>query len=74
MPKDFRQAGNRSSTRGFSSRSQQGASPMKSSALRVKVLIGFTLLALAACNTMEGAGEDIQSGGKALENSAQRNK
>ena len=47
---------------------------MKSSALRVKVLIGFTLLALAACNTMEGAGEDIQSGGKALENSAQRNK
>ncbi|MET4697073.1 putative small secreted protein [Constrictibacter sp. MBR-5] len=47
---------------------------MKSSALSVKVLIGFAMLALAACNTMEGAGEDIQSGGKALENSAERNK
>ena len=47
---------------------------MKSNGLRVKVLIGFALLALAACNTMEGAGEDIQSGGKALENSANRNK
>jgi entericidin B len=32
------------------------------------------LLGLSACNTMEGAGEDIQSGGRALENSAERNK
>ncbi len=47
---------------------------MRSTALRAKVLIGFALLALAACNTMEGAGEDIQSGGKALERSADRNK
>lgn len=47
---------------------------MTSKALRAKILIGFTLLALSACNTMEGAGEDIQSGGKALENSANRNK
>ncbi len=30
--------------------------------------------ALSACNTMAGAGQDIQSGGKALENSAERNK
>ena len=30
--------------------------------------------ALSACNTMEGAGKDMQSGGKALENSADRNK
>ena len=29
---------------------------------------------LSACNTMEGAGQDIQQGGKALENSADRNK
>lgn len=30
--------------------------------------------ALSACNTMEGAGKDMQSGGRALENSADRNK
>ena len=29
---------------------------------------------LSACNTMEGAGKDMQSGGKSLENSAERNK
>ncbi len=29
---------------------------------------------LSACNTMEGAGQDIQQGGKALEDSADRNK
>jgi entericidin B len=29
---------------------------------------------LSACNTMEGAGQDIQHGGKALEDSAERNK
>jgi entericidin B len=32
------------------------------------------LAGLTACNTMEGAGQDIQSGGKALEKSADRNK
>lgn len=47
---------------------------MRSNTFRAKVLIGFALLALTACNTMEGAGEDIQSGGKALERSAERNK
>lgn len=42
-----------------------------------KLLAAALLMALAglsACNTMEGAGEDIQSGGRALENSAERNK
>lgn len=29
---------------------------------------------LSACETMAGAGQDIQSGGKALEDSADRNK
>jgi predicted small secreted protein len=29
---------------------------------------------LAGCNTMEGAGQDIQKGGKAIENSADKNK
>ena len=29
---------------------------------------------LAACNTMEGLGKDVQKGGEALENSAQKNR
>jgi predicted small secreted protein len=29
---------------------------------------------LSACNTMAGAGQDIQQGGKSLENSANSNK
>ena len=29
---------------------------------------------LAGCNTMEGAGQDIQKGGQKLENAADRNK
>ncbi len=29
---------------------------------------------LGACNTMEGLGEDIQSGGQKLESEAERNK
>jgi entericidin B len=42
------------------------------------VLFALTLAGaasvLSACNTMEGAGQDIQKGGKALEDSAERNK
>ncbi|SES99727.1 entericidin A/B family lipoprotein [Oceanicella actignis] len=29
-------------------------------------------LALAACNTVEGAGKDIQAGGKAIEKAAEK--
>ncbi len=29
---------------------------------------------LTACNTMEGAGQDMSAGGRALSNSAERNK
>lgn len=32
------------------------------------------LLGLAACNTMEGMGQDIKAGGEALEDSASENK
>jgi entericidin B len=32
------------------------------------------LLGMAGCNTMKGAGKDIQRGGEKLENSADRNK
>lgn len=34
----------------------------------------FTLLGVAACNTMEGMGEDIEAGGDAIEDSADKNK
>jgi entericidin B len=46
--------------------------------LAYSLLVAFSLVtalgALSACNTMSGAGQDLQSGGKALENSADRNK
>ncbi len=32
------------------------------------------LFAMSGCNTMKGAGKDIQKGGEKLENSADRNK
>jgi len=32
------------------------------------------LLGMAGCNTMKGAGQDIEKGGQKLENSADRNK
>ena len=32
------------------------------------------LFAMSGCNTMKGAGQDIQKGGEKLENSADRNK
>lgn len=39
----------------------------------MKKLLALTLLALlAACNTMEGLGQDFQSAGTALENSANK--
>ena len=34
--------------------------------------LSFTLLALAGCNTMRGAGEDIQKAGSAIENAAKK--
>jgi predicted small secreted protein len=38
------------------------------------VVLSLLVGALSACNTMEGAGKDIQSGGRSLEDSADRNK
>lgn len=37
-----------------------------------KALILLGLLALTACNTMAGAGQDLQSGGEAVTNSARK--
>ena len=34
------------------------------------VLIGTTAFALAGCNTLEGAGEDIEDGGEAIQDAA----
>ncbi|HSH54892.1 MAG TPA: entericidin A/B family lipoprotein [Methylophilaceae bacterium] len=33
-----------------------------------------SVFVLSACNTMEGAGKDIQKGGEKLENAADKNK
>lgn len=44
----------------------------------MKIALTFIMLTalplLAACNTMEGAGQDIQKGGEKLENSAEKHK
>lgn len=40
----------------------------------LSILCLCSLVLLTACNTMSGAGKDIQKGGEALENSADKNK
>lgn len=41
--------------------------------VKIAVILALPLM-IAACNTMEGAGEDIQGGGKALSSSAEKHK
>lgn len=41
--------------------------------LSIALLIA-SVCVLSACNTMEGAGKDIQKGGEKLENAADKNK
>ena len=36
------------------------------------LILPVALLALAACNTVEGAGKDIQAGGHAVSNAAKK--
>ncbi|MFA6179108.1 MAG: entericidin A/B family lipoprotein [Methylophilaceae bacterium] len=38
------------------------------------VLLVAGVLALTACNTMEGVGKDVQKGGEKIENAADKNK
>ncbi len=38
--------------------------------MRYLVILGVLTAALAGCNTVEGAGKDIQSGGQAIEKAA----
>ncbi|OSP55472.1 entericidin A/B family lipoprotein [Pseudoruegeria sp. SK021] len=38
--------------------------------MRLSIVIGALLVALAGCNTVEGMGKDIQSGGQTIEGAA----
>jgi predicted small secreted protein len=38
--------------------------------MMMAVLLFFAVLILAACNTMEGPGKDIQKGGESIEKAA----
>ena len=40
--------------------------------LRLACLALFGAMLMAACNTVEGAGRDLQRGGQAVENAAKR--
>ena len=40
--------------------------------MRLAMIIGLALTALAACNTVEGAGKDISAGGAAIEDAAKQ--
>jgi len=43
---------------------------MKSRTLTIAVPLLLSMLAVSACNTVEGVGKDVKSGGKAIENAA----
>jgi len=43
-------------------------------AIIAMVLAGFGLSMLPACNTMEGAGQDVKAAGQKVENSAEKHK
>ena len=42
--------------------------------VRILVALLFASFALAACNTMEGLGKDIEHGGEKLQGAAERHK
>jgi predicted small secreted protein len=51
--------------------------PQRSTTMFQKIstfLIAASMLVMFGCNTMAGAGKDIQKGGEKLENSADKNK
>ena len=37
-------------------------------------VVGFSVLSLSACNTVEGAGKDVKATGQAVENAAKDSK
>jgi len=46
--------------------------PTKGSEMKalLMALLGFAVLSLSACNTVEGAGKDVKATGQAVENAA----
>lgn len=44
------------------------------SLLLATIFLAGTAVSLTACNTIEGAGKDMQQGGKAISNEAQKDK
>jgi entericidin B len=44
---------------------------MKKPTLTLAIPLLLSAFALSACNTVEGVGKDVKSGGKAIENTAQ---
>jgi len=44
------------------------------SLLLTMAFLAGTAVSLAGCNTVEGAGKDMQQGGKAISNEAQKDK
>jgi predicted small secreted protein len=54
---------------------QVSASPITEATMYIKIFTAALLLAFTAgCNTMEGAGKDIQKTGQSIEQSAQKHK
>jgi len=47
---------------------------MKSRVYAWVALVGFAVGVVSGCNTIEGAGEDIEEAGGAIEQGAERNK
>jgi predicted small secreted protein len=48
---------------------------LKEAVMYVKIIAAMLAIAvMAGCNTMAGAGKDVQSVGSSLENSAEKNK
>ena len=39
--------------------------------MRVMMMLALVAMGLAACETVEGVGEDVQAGGRAIEDAAQ---
>ncbi|MFV3131142.1 entericidin A/B family lipoprotein [Niveispirillum sp. KHB5.9] len=44
---------------------------MNKRSIAIPAALLLSMFALSACNTVEGVGKDVKSGGKAIENTAQ---
>jgi len=57
-------------------RSSVTETPRKESQMKALLIaiVGFAVLSLSACNTVEGAGKDVKATGQAVENAAKDSK